>query len=203
MQKEHPLITFADLVDAAYALPLLEVGRAWALAPSATTRTGTVTLVVMRQRPGNVEPALPPETPLWLRTIQQSLRPRMMLGSRLRVIAPQYVPFTINAELEVVRGVDPDKVKSAVMEVLRQRFQLVPASSTAQVLKPGVPVSPRDIQGWIRGVEGINAIVKVSLATSAGAVDGALVVPANGLAKLDLENSQINAARQGASGGAG
>ena len=202
VQKEHPLITSPDIVDAAYALPLLEVGRAWALDPSATTRTGTVTLVAMRQRPGDVEPTLPPETPLWLRSIQQSLRPRMMLGSRLRVMAPQYVSFMINAELELVRGVDPEKVKNDVTEVLRKRFQLVPSSSTAQVVKPGVPVSPRDIQGWIRGVQGINAIVTLRLATSAGAVDGALMVPVNGLAKLDIENSQINVVRPGANGGA-
>jgi hypothetical protein len=202
VQKEHPLITSPDIVDAAYALPLLEVGRAWALDPSATTRTGTVTLVAMRQRPGDVEPALPLETPLWLRSIKQSLRSRMMLGSRLRVMAPQYVSFTINAELEVVRGVDPGQVKSAVIDVLQKRFQLVPSSPTAQVVEPGVPVSPRDIQGWIRGVQGINGIVTLSLATSAGAVDGELVVPVNGLAKLDIENSQIKVERPGASGGA-
>ena len=203
VHEEHLLITSQDLVDAACALPLLEVGRAWPLDPSVMTpRTGIVTLVAMRQRPGGVEPTLPPETPLWLRSIQQLLRPRMMLGSRLRVMAPQYVSFTINAVLEVVRGVDPEKVKNDVTEVLRKRFQLVPSSSTAQVVKPGVPVSPRDITGWIRGVERINRIVTLSLMTSAGPVDGGLVIPANGLAKLDIENSQLNVVRPGASGGA-
>jgi predicted phage baseplate assembly protein len=203
VHEEHPLITSQDIVEAAYALPLLEVGRAWAVDPSAKTpSTGIVTLVAMRQRPGGVEPTLPPETPLWLRSIQQLLRPRMTLGSRLRVMAPQYVSFTINAVLEVVRSVDPVQVKDAVTKVLRDRFQLVPFSPTAQVVEPGVPVSRRDIAGWIRGVEGINRVVALSLATSAGPVDGALTVPVNGLAKLDVENSPITVARPGASGGA-
>jgi hypothetical protein len=216
VHDDHPLVTPQD-IKAASDLALFEVGRAWTLDPSANTPvTGTITLVAMRQRPGGVEPALPPETPLWLSSIQQLLRPRMPLGSRLRVIGPQYVTFTINATLETLRGVDPVKVKNAVTEVLWDRFQLVPSSPTAQVVEPGVPVSPRDIAGCIRGVDGsrdgdgdakralggINRIVALSLATSAGPVKGALKVPVNGLAKLDVENSQINVVRPGATGGA-
>ena len=37
VHEEHLLITSQDIVDAAYALPLLEVGRAWTLDPSAKT----------------------------------------------------------------------------------------------------------------------------------------------------------------------
>ena len=91
-----------------------------------------MTLVAMRQRPGGVEPTLPPETPLWLRSIQQLLRPRMTLGSRLRVIGPQYVMFTINVTLETLRGVDPVKVKDSVTAALADHYQLVPASRTGQ-----------------------------------------------------------------------
>jgi hypothetical protein len=199
---DHPLITGQDIIDAARALPLLEVGRAWTLAPSVKApATGTTILVAMRQRPGGVEPPLPPETPLWLSSIQQLLRQRMPLGNRLRVIGPRYVTFTVNATLETLRGVDPIQVKSAVLNALTDRFQLVPSSPTAHAVQPGVPVSTRDIAALIRQVAGINRIVALSLVTATGSVNP-VPVPANGLVKLDLENSQVIVARPGASGGA-
>jgi predicted phage baseplate assembly protein len=200
IHDQHPLITARDIVDAAYKLPLLEVGRAWTLDPSRKTPgTGTITLIAMRQRPGGTEPALPSETSLWLNSIQQLLRQRMPLGSRLRVRGPKYVPFTINATLETARGVDPLQVKAAVRKVLVDHFQLVPTSPTTRAVQPGVPVSTRDIAGLIRPVEGVNRIVELRLAPANST--GSLSVSANGLAKLDIDNSSINVVRPGANGG--
>jgi hypothetical protein len=202
VHDDHPLITDQDIIDAARSLPLLEVGRAWTLDPSIKApATGITTLVAMHQRPGNVEPPLPPETPLWLSSIQQLLRQRMPLGNRLRVIGPQYVTFTLNATLETLRSVDPIQVKSAVLSVLRDHFQLVPSAPTAHAVQPGVPASTRDIAALIRQVAGINRIIALSLVTAAGSVNP-VPVPANGLVKLDLDNSQVTVARPGASGGA-
>jgi hypothetical protein len=199
IHDQHPLITAKDIVEAASKLALLEVGRAWTLDPSRKTPgTGTITLIAMRQRPGGIEPALPPETPLWLHSIQQLLRQRIPLGSRLRVSGPQYFPFTINATIETVRGVDPLQVKDAVRKALADHFQLVPPSPTARAVQPGVSVSQRDIAGLIRLVDGVNS---VALSLAPADPTGSVSVPANGLAKLDTENSQINAARPGANGG--
>jgi len=202
LHDDHPLITGQDIIDEARRLPLLEVGRAWTLDPSVKApTTGTTTLVAMRQRPGGVEPSLPPETPLWLSSIQQLLRQRMPIGNRLRVVGPQYVTFTVNATLETLRGVDPIQVKSAVLYALKDHFQLVPSSPTAHAVQPGVPTSSRDIAALIRQVAGINRIIALSLVTAARSVDP-VPVSANGLVKLDLENSEVMVARPGASGGA-
>jgi hypothetical protein len=201
IHEEHSLITAQDFVDTALKLKLFEVGRAWTLdPPTKTPSTGTITLIAMRQRPGGIEPALPPETPLWLNSIQQLLRRSMLLGSRLRVRGPQYVPFTITATIETGTGVDPLQVKGAVMTALTTHFQLVPSSPTAHAVQPGVPVSKRDIAGLIRAVDGVNRIVEWSLAPADPT--GSVSVPANGLAKLDIENSQITVVRPGTTGGA-
>lgn len=202
VHNDHPLITGQDIIDAARGLPLVEVGRAWTIDPSTKApATGTTTLVAMRSRPGGVEPALPPETPLWLSSIQRLLRPRMPLGNRLRVIGPQYVTFTVNATLETLRGTDPIQVRSAVLNALTDHFKLVPSSPTARAVQPGVPVATRDIAALVRQVAGINRIIALSLMTGADSVTS-VPVPANGLAKLDLENSKIVIARPVAPGGA-
>jgi hypothetical protein len=111
------------------------------------------------------------------------------------------VTFTLNATLETLRSVDPIQVKSAVLSVLRDHFQLVPSAPTAHAVQPGVPASTRDIAALIRQVAGINRIIALSLVTAAGSVNP-VPVPANGLVKLDLDNSQVTVARPGASGGA-
>jgi hypothetical protein len=202
VREEHPLITPEDIVAAAHNLPFLEVGRAWTLDPSVTKpSTRTTTLIAMRMRPGGVEPALPPETPLWLRSIEQSLRRMMPLGSRLRVKAPQYVTFTINAAIETPPGIDPLDVKGRVTQALSEHFQLVPPSPAAQAVEPGVPVSKRDVAALIRRIDGVNRIGALSLLTAAAGPVDPVAVPANGLAKLDLENSQLLVARPGAPGG--
>jgi hypothetical protein len=198
----HPLITEKDIIDATLKLPLLEVGRAWILHQSLNApSTGTTTLVAMRQRPGGNEPPDPPETALWLRSIQQSLRPRMPLGSRLIVTGPRYVTFTVNATIETQRGIDPAQVKSAVLNALTAHFQLVPSSASAHPVQAGTPVSTRDVAALIRQVPGISRIMALSLA--AGAAPGKSVeVPPNGLAKLDIDHSQVTVARPVAPGGA-
>jgi predicted phage baseplate assembly protein len=202
VRDARPLITADDIVAAAKALPLLEVGRAWVLDPPQNVpSTGTTTLVAMRTRPDSVEPAQPPETPLWLNAIRRSLSPRMPLSTRLTVIAPQYVSFTIVASLESLPGENPQNVKADVEAALRAHWELVPTSPTAQVPGPGVPVSRRDVAALIRSVAGVGRILKLLL-REAAADTGKITIPRGALARFDFSGSRIDVARPAPGGGA-
>lgn len=203
LQEEFPLVTSEDIKFAAMSLPILEVGRTWMLTPSSKAfRTGVTTLVAVRIRPGGIEPAQPPETPLWLRAIQQSLAPRLPLGTRLSVIGPQYVGFSIAATLESVPGQDPKAVQTRVKIALRKRFELVPLAPNASAPNPGVPVSPRDVAAAIRAVDGVSRIVALHLADATGEGVDPQAVPGNALAKFDFEASRIDVSRPRSGGGA-
>ncbi len=80
-KDEHALVSAEDIASAALELRLLEVARAWVLAPAESTpHTGVVTLVVMRARsPGSDDPIV--ETARWLEAIRRRLAPRMLLGT--------------------------------------------------------------------------------------------------------------------------
>jgi len=119
----------------------------------------------------------------------------------LTVTGPRYVTLTVNATIETQRGIDPAQVKSAVLNALTAHFQLVPSSASAHPVQAVTPVSTRDVAALVRQVPGISRIMALILA--AGAAPGKSVeVPPNGLAKLDIDHSQVTVARPVAPGGA-
>jgi hypothetical protein len=186
LHAEHPLVTLDDLIAAAGELPLLEVARAWVLKPDASLpRTNVVTLVVMRARETDSEPAVAPETSRWLETIRRQLAPRMMLGTRLRVVAPSYVDFSIRATLVAVRGRNPEDVKQAVQRALRARLVLVEQGSN-KPRDPGVPLARNDVIGWTRSVDGVQDVTEVKLIRgSDGKAADPIEVPRAGLPRFD------------------
>jgi predicted phage baseplate assembly protein len=190
-KDDHALITGADIVGAALALPLIEVVRAWVPSfPTAAAQTGTVTLIALRARPDGVEPSAPPETPRWLEAIRRDLASRMPLGTRLRVAGPDYVDFTISAQVQFERGRDPTKLRPTVIEALRQRLTLVEVLDTDILREPGAPLSARDVTSWIRAVPGVTGVSQLSFVTDAGSVSE-ITVSATGLPRANLQNSQI------------
>jgi predicted phage baseplate assembly protein len=188
---EHALISEADIVGAALKLPLIEVVRAWVPSfPTAAAQTGTVTLVALRARPDGVEPRSPPETPRWLETIRRELAPRMPLGTRLRVTGPDYVDFTINAQVQFERGRDPAKLLPTVREALSRRLTLAKTRSSDLPRDPGAPLSARDVTSWIRAVAGVTGVSQVAFVTKAGSVKE-ITVSTTGLPRADLQNSRF------------
>lgn len=198
--EDHALISAQDIIAAALALPLIEVGRAWVPSfPTAAAQTGTVTLVALRARPGGVEPSTPPETPRWLDAIRSRLVPSLPLGTRLRVTGPDYVDFTIKAQVQFERGRDPTKLLPPVREALRRRLTLVATLPSDIPRDLGAPLSARDITSWIRAVAGVTAVSQVTFVTSAGSVTD-ITVSATGLPRADLQNSQFKISTAGAGG---
>jgi predicted phage baseplate assembly protein len=190
-KNDHALVSATDIVAAVLALPLLEAVRAWVPSfPTAAAQTGTVTLIALRARPDGVEPSSPPETPRWLATIRRKLAPRMPLGTRLRVAGPDYVDFTISAQVQFERGRDPTKLLFTIKEALRQRLTLTKTLATDLPRDPGASLSSRDVTSWIRAVSGVTGVSQLAFVTTAGSVKE-ITVSTTGLPRADLQNSQI------------
>lgn len=185
-REDHALVSADDIVAAALALPLLEVGRAWVLpAAEEAPRTGVVTLVAMRARTPDEAGGGTAETARWLEGIRRRLAPRIPLATRLVVAAPRYVDFSVRATIEVAAGRDPATVLADVERALAQRLALT--GSTAR--HPGVPLTRRDLMAWIRVVEGVRRVAVLRLLQAGGAEVEQIVVPRNGLPRFDAAAS--------------
>jgi hypothetical protein len=181
-------------------LPLLEVVRGWVLSPEGSApRTGVVRLIAMRSRVDGIEPERAPETSRWLESIRSRLAPRIPLGTRLEVIAPRYVDFSIVAKLECDEGRDPASVKTAVEKTLRSRLALVEFEG-AQPRQPGAPVTRRDLAAWIRGTEGVTRIFDLKLLNAKGRSVDTIAVSPSGLPRWSSTRSSIDVSRSGTGG---
>jgi predicted phage baseplate assembly protein len=197
-RTEHALVSAGDLVDAAEALPLLEVARAWVLVPREDApRTGVVTLVAMRSRPDGQEPERTPETRRWLEAVRRGLVARVPLGTRLVVAAPRYAEFSVRARLEAEAGREPGDVEKAVRGELARRLAIVAPGAGAPERAPGVPVTRRDVFAWIRAVDGVRSVLDLRLIDAAGQEQDEIAVGRGGLPRVDLPGSDIKAARPG------
>lgn len=196
-REDHALVSVADIAEAAKALPLLEVTRAWVpQPPNQAPRTGVVPLVVLRSRPNGEEPEQTPETAQWLDAIRRSLSPRMPLGLRLMVTAPRYVEFLINAVLEANAGLRPAGVKEAIEKELKKRLALVETTTGAKPREPGVPVTLRDVGAWLRATDGVKRVIELELRGADGQkIDDAVVVPSNGLPRCLFSRNSIEVRR--------
>jgi predicted phage baseplate assembly protein len=197
-RDDRAIVTASDLEDAALALPLLEVARAWVLQPALEApRTGVTTLVVMRARPGGVEPDDVPETPLWLETIRRRLVGRITLGTRLRVVAPSYVGFQVTATATAIPGRDPTPIQAQALDTLRTRLGVVDTAS-GFARAPGVPVTRLDLTAWLRSVAGVARVVDVQVTLESGARVDHVDVPPDGLPRFLAAQSSIVVQRSGA-----
>lgn len=193
-RDDHALVSSADIVAAALALPLLEVARAWVLPPDEKAPyTGSVTLVAMRARRSEEDAGNTPETPRWLEAIRRRLVPKMPLATRLVLTAPRYIEFSLRVTIEVAAGRDPATVRADIERELMKRLSLVGVSAR----EPGVSVTKRDLTAWIRKVDGVQRVETMRLVSASGADVDRIGVPRNGLPRFDLAGSAIDVKRAG------
>ena len=198
-RADHALVTADDIAAAALGLPLLEVARAWVTAPSvAMPQTGAITLVAMRSRPSGREQGQVPETKRWLNAIRNALLARIPLGTKLVVAAPRYSPFSIQATLEAQPRFSPDAVQARVDSVLRTRLALDGATAR----KPGVSFAERDVNAWMRMIEGVKRVVDLKLLDANGKDATEIRVQTGGLPRWDYTQSRLDVVRPGAGGAA-
>lgn len=201
--EDHALVSNADIELAARRLPLLEVARAWvAPVPLQAPRTGVVRLVAIRNPASEASDWLGrAETARWLEAIRTGLAARMPLGTRLQVVGPRYVEFTIDAQLEAESGRDPVTVKTSAEATLNKRMALTAVDKSA-VREPGVPVTKRDVIAWLRTVDGVRRVIDVQLRTAGGSKTDRIAVPANGLPRRMAAKGAITVRRSSSGAGA-
>jgi hypothetical protein len=197
-RNEHALVSQEDIVEAAKSLPLFEVSRAWVVEPDdGVPRTGVVTLVAMRSRSGEKEPETPPENARWLEGIRRSLAARIPLATRLVVVAPHYVEFSIQAVLECEANRDPVEIKTKVDAELGKRLALVDFATGVTPRQPGVPVTSRDLAAWMRSVDGVHRVIQVTLRSAdRRVVEREIAVPRAGLPRWNSSRSRIEVRRR-------
>ena len=195
-RDDHALVSADDIETAAKALPLMEVARAWVPQPDdRLPRTGVVTLVALHSRAGGKEAEEPPETAGWLGAIRRSLTARMPLASRLVVVAPRYVEFTIQALLEADTNRNPSEIKKKVEAEFQKRLALVDTSTGIPPRQPGVPVTPRDIAACMRATDGVKDVVRLVLSDASGNNVTEISVPRDGLPRWNSASSIIEVQR--------
>lgn len=183
IRQDHPLVSAFDIVEAATTLASLDVARAWvATPPPNAPPMGLVTLIAMRGRPAGEEPTdAPPESPAWLEALRRRLAPRMLLGTRLVVVAPRYVDFTIQAVVEAQPAVAPSDVQARVEKTLADHLILVPGGSGEPPRRAGVPVALADVAAWIRSTPGTRRVLELSLKRTDGGIVDQIKPSRNGL----------------------
>jgi hypothetical protein len=185
VREDHALVSAADIVAAALALPLLEVARAWVVpAKSSSPHDGAVVLVAMRAPHVAESTHRAPETRRWREAIRRALAPRMPLGTRLIVVGPTRVPCIVRATVEAVAGLDVATVERDILDALQARL-------ASTVRRAGVPVSKRDVGAWIRLVDGVARLVSAEVVGADGRAVDVLQVPRNGLPTFDRNATTV------------
>jgi predicted phage baseplate assembly protein len=193
LRESHPLVTAADIENAARSLPDLEVARTRVPPIAASLESPTeIVLIALRARFGADEPAVAPETARWLAAVRRALLARMPLGTRLLVRAPDYRGFGVKAALAVQPRRDPEAVLEKVRAKLRDAFAMAPREGL--VLREfGVPLTARDLAALLRSVPGVQCVSALSLVVE-GAELKELSLSRYQLARLDLASSTLTVA---------
>jgi hypothetical protein len=199
----RPLVTDSDVQQAALEAPGLHVARAEVIdvydpvTPCLAGALGTRTLVALRQRRRS-EVAAPPaaEDPGWLAALERRLRPALPLGERLRVIGPNYVPFTVNAALVARQGADTAAIAQAAAQLLQGRLAPLPIAAY-EPWPLGRAVSVLTVAGWLRRLNGVVALQHLTLN---GQASGAVTLRPHQLPGLSIAAGDITAVPAGASG---
>jgi predicted phage baseplate assembly protein len=191
------IVTDGDLIAAARALAGLRVMRAEIL--QASTADATRTLLALRRQDALSNSVAIRESPRWLSAVAKALRPRLLLGERLRVVGPEYVPVQLTLQLVVAAKTDPAVVRQQVLQSLPPHF-----SSYATDLAPtpwaiGEALDVQTIRGWLRSLPGVLQVASVTL-TGGGVVvsNGSLSLPPRGLPQVSLTAADVTITQAGA-----
>jgi hypothetical protein len=165
---DRPMVTNADLEAAALACADLRVARARAIAGFDPDRRfgragRTRTLVVVRSDAGSRDGES--ETGAWLQALRRRLAPRFLLGDRVCIVGPRYVPLFVRATLAAVPGRDAAKLAAKAMDLLRSQLSPVPTGEGSG-WEFGRAVQPHDLMGWLRKLDGVAAVRDLRIGTT-------------------------------------
>jgi predicted phage baseplate assembly protein len=163
-RESRPLVTSADLQDAALSFADLAIDRAQEMLPSPKCRQvrGTRTLVVLGRHDAASVTPITQEPRELLDEVRSRLVQRLPVGQRLTVVGPRYVPVRVQATLTVARKADPQGIKKLATDTLREKLWV--ASKPYKSKWPfGRDVTQASVKGWLRNVPGVAKVVRVAL----------------------------------------
>lgn len=200
VRTDRALVSADDLVAAALDLTDLELARALVLGPDQRgpcrqPQGEVLTLVAMRARLDDPEAT---ESARWLDAVRTRLSPRLPLGTRLRVVAPRYLPLRVKVRLVAAPMQDPAAIVETAGKLLAQRLA-VTAPAPAPVWPFGAPLTATSVAAWLSRLPGVQRVASCELFTGAKQtpVTRATPAPLSGLLQLDLDGSDIQAQRAG------
>jgi hypothetical protein len=198
VRLSRPIVTSADLQDAALAQTDLSVRRAQELLPTIGVRRlgGARMLVAVGPHSAEANTDTFEESAVWLGEIRRRLAPRLPLGQSLDVIAPRLVTVRVVTHLVAQPQRDPNEVRAAVERMLREKFAITPTDRAVRAWPFGRDVTALMVKGWLRNVEGVGSVVDIVLKTDA-APDGSgeVALGAISLPRLRIEPGDIEIAR--------
>lgn len=170
----HRAVTAADYRDLATRTPGLRVARAAALVGG----SGPVRLVVVPYSPPPVERPVP--TSGFLDAVERFVGERLLLTEQVRVLAPQYVPVDVTAEVHLAgdAGVEPER-RAAERDI--ESFLDPLRGFEGDGWPFGRPVYESELYEVLESRDGIDSVVDVQVTTGGevplGDTDGALPYP--------------------------
>ncbi|MCV9961727.1 hypothetical protein OIU34_07405 [Pararhizobium sp. BT-229] len=187
-----------DLEQAALSLIGLDVTRALELAPLACHPVGTRTLLVAGWFDPTLGVAAAPERAPWLRAVRSRLASGLPAGQRLVVIPPRYVSIRIVAELAVHAAAHPAAIISKAEMMLAEKF--FNTSSGISIWKFGREITPLLVAGWLRKLDHVLSVSKVTLYRDGAAQPDMLELSATELPLFTTGNGDITVVRAAAGG---
>lgn len=198
-------VTPEDYETLALATPGLRVARAKAVplqAEDGSLAEGRVTVVVV---PYSEYPN-PRPSEGFLRTVCRHLDRHRLLGTELRVLPPEYVNVSVEAEVRVVQGYGTDTTASKAAEALNRFLHPLTGGQGGRGWSFGRKVYVSEIYEVLEGVPGVDAVANVRLLGSEGAFsleeDGSLAISPFSLVYSDRHrvtatSSDLECAAQG------
>jgi hypothetical protein len=199
-ETDRPLVTNLDLETAAMACTDLRVARAHVLPgfdpdrlPGMGGRSRTLVCVSKDAHPADGGSG--PETAAWLRALRRRIVPRLLLGDRVRIAAPRYVPLRVRAVLLTAPNRNSSDIIKRAERLLQSRLAAVPACPGGLFWALGRDVEARDLKGWLRKLDGVVDVRDLRIGSEATKLDsGAVKIPPHGLPRLELEPGDVSVA---------
>jgi predicted phage baseplate assembly protein len=192
--NRHALVTAEDIAGAALALTDLQVARAkvlpFAEGPDAP---GTVTLIALRRRA--VSSVAVEEPQRWLDTLRLALQPRLPLGQRLVVRAPDHVDFQLHATLRAAPSRDIEAIQAAAIAEFARRLNPIADKLGQPERSLGAALNKADIGAWLRRVDGVSAVIAITLRDDSNKIVDSIDVGRHGLPRLVASNVSIDVMR--------
>lgn len=190
-------VTRSDFAMIAAATPGVAIGRVEVLERFKPQQRreglpGVVSVMVIPGRAGFEKPAPRPDRAM-LESVYSWVDARRPLGTELYVIAPEYVPMSVSAAVELVDPANRDAVLEMVSQAIRLLlWPLPPGGPDGQGWPLGRMLDDRLIETAVARVPGVRDVAPVRMFTqSARAAWTAVAEDATGRGRILLESWQL------------